>query len=369
MASSLVLIYNTGLMNIAVGMSGGVDSSVAALLLKNAGHDVAGIMMKLWREPAPKAATGSACYGPAEEKDIEAARGVCARLRIPFYLFDCSKNYEDLIVRDFREEYLAGRTPNPCVRCNPLIKFGLLPEAARQSGLVFDHFATGHYALVAFDETSGRYLLKTAADPQKDQSYFLYRLSQDQLSRAVFPLGEFMKSRVRKMARDADLPVHDHPDSQDFYSGDLSEIVCGPMTEGDIVDRRGKILGKHTGIWKYTVGQRKGLGLSSPVPLYVTAIDAGRNRLVVGPESETYRRSCFVKETTWIAFDKFMGPEDALVKIRSTSKPAGARVSPAGAGRALVEFAEPLSAVTPGQSAVFYRDDLVLGGGIIENPE
>jgi tRNA-specific 2-thiouridylase len=368
MASSSFLIYNTGLMNIAVGMSGGVDSSVAALLLKNAGHDVAGIMMKLWREPAPKAVTGSACYGPDEEKDIEAARGVCARLHIPFYLFDCSKNYEDLIVRDVREEYLAGRTPNPCVRCNPLIKFGLLPEAARQSGLAFDHFATGHYARVAFDETSDRFLLKTAADPRKDQSYFLYRLSQDQLSRAVFPLGEFLKNQVRKMARDADLPVHDHPDSQDFYSGDLSELICGPMAEGDIVDRRGAVLGKHTGIWKYTIGQRKGLGLSSSVPLYVIAIDAGRNLLVVGPESETYRQSCFVKETAWIACDQLMGPLEALVKIRSTSKPARARISPAGNVRALVEFAEPLSAVTPGQSAVFYRDDVVVGGGIIENP-
>ena len=356
-------------MNIAVGLSGGVDSSVAALLLKNAGHDVAGIMMKLWRESGPKAAAGSACYGPDEEKDIEAARGVCARLRIPFYLFDCSKDYEDLIVRDFREEYLAGRTPNPCVRCNPLIKFGLLPEAARQSGLVFDHFATGHYARVAFDETSGRYLLKTAVDPRKDQSYFLYRLSQDQLSRAVFPLGDYLKSQVRKVARDADLPVHDHPDSQDFYSGDLSDLVCGPMMEGDIVDRRGTVLGKHTGIWKYTVGQRKGLGLSSPVPLYVIAIDAGRNRLVVGPESETYRLSCFVKETAWIAYDRLIDPLDALVKIRSTGNPAKARISPSGDSRALVEFAEPLSAVTPGQSAVFYRDDLVVGGGIIEIPD
>ncbi len=369
MVYSLSLIYNIARMNIAVGMSGGVDSSVAALLLKNEGHDVAGIMMKLWREPAPKAVIRSACYGPDEEKDIEAARGVCAELRIPFYLFDCSENYEDLIVRDFREEYLAGRTPNPCVRCNPLIKFGLLPEAARRSGLAFDHFATGHYARVAFDEASERYLLRTAVDLRKDQSYFLYRLSQDQLSRALFPLGELLKSQVRKIARDADLPVHDQPESQDFYSGDLSDLVCGPMTEGDIVDRRGTILGKHTGIWKYTVGQRKGLGLSSPVPLYVIAIDAGKNRLVVGPESETYRLSCFVKETAWIAFDNLAGPLDVLVKIRSASKPAKARISPAGAGRALVEFGEPLSAITPGQSAVFYRDDLVVGGGIIENPD
>jgi tRNA-specific 2-thiouridylase len=355
-------------MKIAVGMSGGVDSSVAALLLKNAGHDVSGIMMKLWREPASRPVIGSACYGPDEEKDIEAARGVCAQLRIPFFLFDCSRDYEDLIVRDFRDEYLAGRTPNPCVRCNPLVKFGLLPAAARRSGVAFDHFATGHYVRVAYDETSGRYLLKTAADPRKDQSYFLYRLSQDQLAKTLFPLGEQLKSQVRRIARDENLPVHDHPESQDFYSGDLSDLIGRPDTEGDIVDGRGTVLGKHKGIWNFTVGQRKGLGLASPVPLYVIAIDAGRNRLVVGPESETYQPSCFVKECAWVAFQDLAGPMEVMVKIRSTSRPARAIISPAG-GRVLVRFAEPLSAVTPGQSAVFYREDIVVGGGIIESPE
>jgi tRNA-specific 2-thiouridylase len=355
-------------MKITVGMSGGVDSSVAALLLRNAGHDVSGIMMKLWREPVARPVAGSACYGPDEEKDIEAARGVCAQLRIPFFLFDCSKEYEDLIVRNFRDEYLAGRTPNPCVRCNPLVKFGLLPAAARRSGVGFDRFATGHYARVALDETMGRYLLRTAADPRKDQSYFLYRLSQDQLSETLFPLGEYLKSQVRRIARDEDLPVHDHPESQDFYSGDLSDLMGRPNAEGDIVDARGMVLGKHKGIWNYTIGQRKGLGLASPAPLYVTAIDAGRNRLVVGPESETYRPSCLVKECAWVAFEDLEGPMDVTVKIRSTSRPARATISPAG-GLVLVRFAQPLSAVTPGQSAVFYRDDIVVGGGIIENPE
>jgi tRNA-specific 2-thiouridylase len=356
-------------MNIAVGLSGGVDSSVAALLLRNQGHEVSGIMMKLWREPSSKGAKKSSCYGPDEEQDIQAARLVCSQLRIPFHLFDCSKDYEELVLRYFRDEYLGGRTPNPCVRCNALVKFGLLPDAARRSGLVFERFATGHYARVAFDETSNRCLLKAAADSRKDQSYFLYRLSQEQLSRTLFPLGGYLKSQVRQMARDESLPVHDHPESQDFFSGDWNDLVGQPGSAGDIVDSRGTVLGRHKGISKYTIGQRKGLGIAFPVPLHVVAIDAERNRLVVGPESETYRSSCIAADCAWIAVERLTGPLEVLVKIRSAARPAPATISPRDGGRALVRFAAPLSAVTPGQSAVFYQGDIVVGGGIIENPE
>ena len=356
-------------MNVAVGMSGGVDSSVAALLLRNQGHDVSGIMMKLWREPSSAGARKSSCYGPDEEQDIQAARRVCSHLGIPFHLFDCSRDYEDVVLRYFRDEYLAGRTPNPCVRCNALLKFGFLPDAARESGVVFERFATGHYARVAFDETSGRTLLKTAADPRKDQSYFLYRLSQGQLSRTLFPLGGYLKSEVRRIARDENLPVHDHPESQDFYSGDWNDLIGQPGAEGDIVDSRGTILGRHKGIWKYTIGQRKGLGIAFPMPLHVIAIDAERNRLVVGPESETYRSSCVAADCAWIAIGGLAGTLKVMVKIRSGSRPAQATISPHDGGRVLVRFATPLSAVTPGQSAVFYQDDTAVGGGIIENPE
>ncbi len=356
-------------MNVAVGMSGGVDSSVAALLLRKQGHDVSGIMMKLWREPSSAGAGRSSCYGPDEEQDILAARQVCSHLGIPFHLFDCSRDYEDLVLRYFRDEYLAGRTPNPCVRCNALVKFGFLPDAARGSGVAFERFATGHYARAAFDETSKRYLLKTARDARKDQSYFLYRLSQEQLSRTLFPLGGYLKSEVRRIARDENLPVHDHPESQDFYSGDWNDLIGQPGAEGDIVDSRGTILGTHKGIWKYTIGQRKGLGVAFPVPLHVIAIDAARNRLVVGPESETYRPSCVAADCAWIAVGGLAGPLEVMVKIRSASRPAPATISPLDGGRVLVRFAAPLSAVTPGQSVVFYEDDTVVGGGIIENPE
>lgn len=360
-------MYNLPAMRIAVGMSGGVDSSVAACLLKREGHEVVGVTMTLWREGAPGGGTGrNACYGPGEE-DVRAAGRVCDRLGIPHRVFDCAAEYEEAVLRDFREEYKAGRTPNPCVRCNPMVKFGVLPGAARRAGLLFDRFATGHYARVEFDTDSGRHLLKKGLDPRKDQSYFLYRLSQVQLATALFPLGGLTKARVREIAREAGLPAHDHPESQDFYDGDWTELVRGPGEGGDIVDAAGRVLGRHRGIWHYTVGQRKGLGVAAAAPLYVIAIDAARNRVVVGPEGETLRRSCVASDCAWVAVARLGGPAEVEVKIRSGGRPAAARVSPLPDGRALVEFGAPVAAVTPGQSAVFYRGEVVLGGGVIES--
>jgi tRNA-specific 2-thiouridylase len=354
-------------MRVAVGMSGGIDSSVAAVLLKRAGHDVTGVMMKLWQGPAAPPAKRGACFGPDELEDIEAARQVCARLGIPFSVFDCAAGFEDLVLRYFREEYLAGKTPNPCVRCNRLVKFGLLPLMARESGLDFESFATGHYARVEFAPEAGRHLLKKASDLAKDQSYFLYRLSQEQLSRTLFPLGWYTKSQVRRMAEEAELPVLDKRDSQDFYSGDFSDLLRQEDREGEIVDRKGSVLGRHRGVWNYTIGQRKGLGLSSPVPLYVIDIDAAANRLVVGPEPETCKRTCVVVDPNWIARERLTTALGVEVKIRSASKPVPALISPLEGGRTLVSFEKPVAAVTPGQSAVFYQDDIVLGGGVIES--
>jgi tRNA-specific 2-thiouridylase len=352
-------------MKIVVGMSGGIDSSVAALFLVKAGHDVAGVTMKLWPDAPGFQVKKSACFGPDEAEDIEAARAVCSRLGISHTVIDLAADYEELILRYFREEYLAGKTPNPCVRCNQLVKFGMLPSLIRESGLVFDRFATGHYARIEYNLQSKRYLLKKGVDVRKDQSYFLYRLSQEQLSKTLFPLGGQTKSNVRRIAGEAGLHVHDKKESQDFYAGDLCDIIGQEDREGEIVDRDGRVLGKHTGFWKYTIGQRRGLGIAFPVPLYVVAIDAGENRLIVGTEDETLTRSCVATDCRWIAYEALVVPTSVQAKVRSSAKAVDATISPLPDGRTLVDFASPVSAVTPGQSAVFYDGEIVVGGGVI----
>jgi len=354
-------------MKVAVGMSGGVDSSVAALLLLRDGHEVSGVFMKLWQGPEADAPAKHACYGPDEAADVRAAGAVCARLGIPLATIDCSRSYEDIVLRYVREAYEAGTTPNPCVRCNQLVKFGILPEAARASGLAFDRFATGHYARVEQDPELGRFLLKRGVDEAKDQSYFLYRLGQAQLAAVLFPLGPLTKARVRALAREAGLPVHDRKESQDFYGGDLGALVGPGAGEGDIVDRDGRVLGRHRGLTHYTIGQRKGLGIAGPAPLYVIAIDAASNRLVVGPESATLGRTATVSHCVWGPFDQLTAPAEVRVKLRSGARPAAAAVSPLDPGRVRLDLAEPVSAIAPGQSAVFYDGDTVLGGGVIDS--
>jgi tRNA-uridine 2-sulfurtransferase len=352
-------------MKIAVGLSGGVDSSVAALLLLKEGHDVSGVMMKTWTGPGAPSGGRGACYGHDEAADIQAAQDVCVRLSIPIRIIDCARGFEETVLRDLRAAYLAGRTPNPCVRCNEMIKFGLLPEAARRAGLEFDRFATGHYARVGYEPSLVRFLLKRAADVRKDQSYFLYRLGQAQLATVLFPLGDLLKSRVREIAREAGLPVHDRKESQDFYTGDLADIVGREDLEGDIVDSEGRVLGRHRGIWHYTVGQRKGLGIAHTVPLYVIGIEADANRLIVGPKEETFRRSAVVRDTFWGLFDSLAAPAKVRVKVRSSGRTVPASIAPLEDGTTQVEFAEPVGSVAPGQSAVFYDGDTVVGGGII----
>ncbi len=347
-----------------VGLSGGVDSSVAAYLLKQQGFEVTGVTMAIW-DGQFKSTGKHACYGSDEEEEIRDARIVAEKLEIPHHVFDCSAEYKAAVLDYFRSEYLAGRTPNPCIQCNQQIKFGLLPAMAEKGGLAFDYFATGHYARVELLPGYKRYALMKAADTRKDQTYFIHRLTQAQLARVIFPLGNFRKTDIKELARKAGITTHDIEESQDFYSGDYKDLLEVEDTPGEITDSRGKVLGHHKGIWNYTIGQRKGLGIAHPEPLYVISLEKELNRVVVGTREETFQSSCLVSDLNWVAISGLQAPLDCTVKIRSAQREREASIEPAEGHSVRVTFFAPNDAVTPGQSAVFYRGDVVLGGGII----
>lgn len=362
-------------MKILVGMSGGVDSSVAALLLKEQGHEVIGAIMSIWSDKmherlAPSVNTNSckdACYGPNEKEDIEEARKIAKQIGIPFHVFDCSKEYEQIVLDNFKNEYLSGRTPNPCIRCNSLIKFDVLPFLAKKSGLEFDKFSTGHYARV--EKGEDRYILKKGINPKKDQSYFLYKLRQDQLANILMPLGGYEKAEIREIAKNNDLKVYDKPDSQDFYSGDYNELLEVKPKPGNIVDKSGKILGTHQGIWNYTIGQRKGIGIAHTSPLYVIELKKATNEVVVGEVDETFKKSLTAVDLNWVSIAKLDKEIKATAKIRSSQAPTEVTVKPQDDETVFVEFEDPQQSLTKGQSIVFYQDDVLLGGGIIDDVE
>jgi len=351
---------------VVVAMSGGVDSSVAAAFLKEKGHEVIGVTMRVWDGDALSCnGVRHSCYGPSEEEDIEDARKVAQLLDIPFYTFDLRQKYKSEVLDYVCYEYSSGKTPNPCVRCNRRIKFGTLVDKIRDSGLAFDYFATGHYAQVDYDDRERRYLLKKSIDMTKDQSYFLFSLSQEQLGSSIFPLGSYIKEEVRKKARDYGLGVADKKESNDFIAGGYSTLVNTTQEPGPIMDRQGNVIGQHRGIAFYTVGQRKGLRISYGEPLYVTAIDKGRNVVIVGTKEEVYGEELIASELNWIAIEHLERCIEVEAKIRYRHKEAEATVTPLDEDRVRVKFKEPQMAITPGQAVVFYRDGVV-GGGIIE---
>jgi tRNA-specific 2-thiouridylase len=369
-------------MKIAVAMSGGVDSSAAAAILREAGHEVVGFTMQLWNqrrglsvdeegEPLP-----SRC---CSLDDVYDARRVAEELGFPFYVLNLERDFERDVVAPFVESYLEGETPIPCVACNSRLKFASLDRLAQSLGC--DKVATGHYARVRFDSEAARYRLLRGADLQKDQSYFLWELTQEQLRHAMFPLGEMSKGEVREAARRHHLAVAEKQESQEICfvpDGDYAGFIDRYLTAegrsesapgaGEIVDTRGRRVGEHTGIHHYTVGQRRGLGISRPLPLYVVRIEAEENRVVVGEAEELLSAELTAAGVNWIAFEHPDAEVRADVRVRYRHTAAPATITPAGEGRVRVRFDAPQRAIAPGQATVFYRGDEVLGGGwIVKN--
>lgn len=350
---------------VLVAMSGGVDSSVAAAILKREGLDVVGVTMKTWDGKPFTEGKRHGCYGPGEEEDIADAGRVAGQIGIPLHVFDLTREYESLVLKYVRTEYASGRTPNPCVRCNRQVKFGALIKKAEEHGLKYDGVATGHYARVEFDKSRHRYVLKKAKDLKKDQSYFLFGLSQDQLRRSLFPLGDHTKAEVRQKALDWQLVTAAKPESQDFAAGGYCQVLNTLATPGPILDGKGTALGQHRGVSFYTIGQRRGLGIQAKEPLYVTSIDSGKNTIEAGPKAELYKSELVASDLSWIAQDGLQKPARMKARIRQNHEEADALIVPLGRDRVWVRFTQPQMAIAPGQSVVFYEGEMVVGGGTI----
>lgn len=351
-------------------MSGGVDSSVALLLLKQQGYTVAGATMKLWEYDAVGGA-GDRPGGCCDLNAINNARAVCEAVGVPHYVFDFSERFHRTVIANFVSEYRAGRTPNPCVVCNSEIKWEIFLERALQ--IDCDAIATGHYARVGFDSSTGRYAIRKGIDATRDQSYALWGIRQPALARTVLPVGALTKVEVRRIAAEAGLKTAQAAESMEIcfvtdndYGRFIREWSGDDIPAGEIVDRSGMVLGRHRGIPFYTIGQRKGLGIAHPTPLHVLRIDPGHNRLIVGDKSDLNREEMTVGEINWVSRPPAERPFSCEVKIRYQHRAGPAEVTPQADGRLLVRFALAQPAITPGQSAVFYDDDIVLAGGIIE---
>lgn len=352
---------------VVVAMSGGVDSSTAAWILKEKGFEVIGATMCIGVRDRAQGEVARCCG----LSDIEDARRVSLQVGIPFYVFEMREEFEREVIDYFCSEYEKGRTPNPCILCNEKMKFGSFLTRALEMGA--DYVATGHYARLDLDQDRGGYILRKGIDRGKDQSYVLFSLKQDQLGHTLFPLGEMRKEEVRKIAHDQGLRVHDKPESQEVcfipdrsYHSFLKERLRQKVEPGPILDRKGRILGKHKGIPFYTVGQRRGLRMPAEKPFYVVGIDKAKNAIIVGEEDEVYGDTFTVNSVNWIQSPETVWPIPCNVQIRYNHPGAEALLSLRGEGELVVRFRSPQKAITPGQAAVFYDGDRVIGGGWIE---
>lgn len=351
---------------VVVGMSGGVDSSVAAYLLKEQGYDVIGVTMQIWQEDKEfEEREGGCCSLSA----VEDARRVADKLGIPFYVLNFRKSFKEKVIDYFVDEYIQGRTPNPCIACNKYLKFDELLRKAKSIGA--DYVATGHYATI--EERNGRYILVKSDDYRKDQTYALYNLTQEQLAHTLMPCGHYKKDRIREIAKEIGLDVHNKKDSEEIcfvpdnnHGGYIEIAAPGKVKQGNFVDKEGNILGRHKGIVYYTIGQRKGLGLALGRPVFVTDINPYTNEVVIGPEEDIFKTELIAKDSNFILFDKLDVELRVQAKIRYSARPEEAIISPTEDGRVRVVFKEKQRAITKGQSVVFYNGNLVVGGGIID---
>ena len=346
---------------VLLGMSGGVDSSVSALLLKNKGYDVVGVTLELF--------AGSSCCNTNTYMD---AKNICNQIGIPHFIYNYQKEFKEHVINDFICSYANCQTPNPCIECNKYLKFGYMYEKAKELGCYY--VATGHYAKTEYSEKYGSWVLKKSNSLKKDQSYVLWNIPKELIEHIIFPLADYEdKEEIRQIARDNNLKVANKPDSEDIcfipdgnYKKFLETNSDIKPKEGNIVNSKGEILGKHTGLYNYTIGQRKGLGISYKVPLFVIGFNKYKNEVIVGEENELYKKNMKVKDINLLLFDKLDKEIEVDVKIRYSSKPAKATIKQISDTEIEVEFEEPQRGITPGQSAVFYIEDVLVGGGKIQ---